>query len=495
MDILDQAPRWLLRPVGAFVELDDDAIQLIERAAQQLPHSIGELNSILKPFQSQPAYDAPANLANAYVWKNLDSFMVDAALVRKLCNYSLIHLPHPAVARLIRRLIVDPRFQRYGKRLLADSELQEVTIRATLWNPANTASWSRSRAGKRFRGSSERRTEQGVPEIATVGALRELLKIRSTAQLGFLLSAATEPNGPYTSFEIPKRRGEPRVITAPCGTLRWVQRRILRDILSHVPPDDAAHGFVQTRSTATNAAPHVKAKIVLKFDLRDFFPTIHEYRVMGLFASMGYHVGTARYSTDDRSHDVAPVLARLCCVALPSNHADSKKRTRRTGPAVLPQGGPTSPAISNLVCRRLDQRLTGLAQKFAGEYTRYADDLTFSFRDEIDIGRFRWWVDQICFLEGFTIRQDKFRAIRSSQQQHVTGIVVNERMNLPREVRRRFRALLHQCRRDGVAAVAQRQPGIEGYMRGFAAYVHMVDPSDQGKLMHEVDAILSGRAT
>ena len=145
----------------------------------------------------------------------------------------------------------------------------------------------------------------------------------------------------------------------------------------------------------TNAKPHLGAKLLLKFDLTDLFPTIHYYRVVGLFASMGYHAGNRRFGTADDFDQVGPVLARLCCY---SEHPS------RWGSAVAPQGAPTSPAMSNLVCRRLDARLQGLARRNAGIYTRYADDLTFSFQTvELDVGRFRWWVDQIYHQEGFFV--------------------------------------------------------------------------------------------
>src|SRR5262249_60831794 len=119
---------------------------------------------------------------------------------------------------------------------------------------------------------------------------------------------------------------------------------------------------------------------------------------------------------------------------------------------------PTSPAISNLVCRRLDARLAGLAERNNGTYTRYADDLTFSFKtsEGLNLGRFRWWVDQVCQQEGFTVNQEKFRVIRDSQRQRVTGIVVNEAVRVPRELRRELRAILHNCAQNSIDTEAER---------------------------------------
>ena len=212
-----------------------------------------------------------------------------------------------------------------------------------------------------------------------------------------------------------------------------MQRNLLREILEKIPVHPAAHGFVPGRSTVTNAAVHAGAELVLKFDLSDFFPTIHFVRVAGLFGSFGYRLdGNCRFSSSDKSNRVASTLARLCTF---------NDDPHQYGGGYVPQGDPTSPAISNLICRRLDARLEGLAKGLEGAYTRYADDLTFSFKaSDLNIGRFRWWVDQICHQEGFLVNQKKFRVIRQSQRQVVTGIVVNDSLRVPRRQRRRFRA-------------------------------------------------------
>jgi len=261
-----------------------------------------------------------------------------------------------------------------------------------------------------------------------------------------------------------------------------------------------AHGFVNGRSTVSNAQPHVGAELVVKFDLKDFFPTIHYFRVMGLFGSIGYALGNCMFGTDDESNQIAPVLARLCCYT-----PDPKQ----WGSATLPQGAPTSPAISNLVCRRLDARLAGLAEANKGTYTRYADDLTFSFpqAEGMNLGRFRWWVDQVCQQEGFTLNQEKFRVIRDSQRQMVTGIVVNEAVRVPRELRRELRAILHNCEKQDIDSQAKewvkqrkkKNPDFKGtaknfpqYLRGIAAYLNMVQPEHGAELLRRVNELLGG---
>ncbi|HEY0986854.1 MAG TPA: reverse transcriptase family protein, partial [Kofleriaceae bacterium] len=160
---------------------------------------------------------------------------------------------------------------------------------------------------------------------------------------------------------------------------------------------------------------------------------------------------------------------------------------------MLPQGAPTSPALANLACRRLDRRLAQLAAKVGAVYTRYADDLTLSFaqRPELRIGRLLWWIDAICEQEGFLERPDKRRILRANHQQRVTGLVVNAGVNVPRADRRRFRAILHNCAAHGVASQARDRDDFTAYLAGYAAYVHMVDPALGRAWLDEVDRLLA----
>ncbi len=270
--------------------------------------------------------------------------------------------------------------------------------------------------------------------------------------------------------------------------MRWYQRQILHRILDHVPSHPAAHGFVAGRSTVTNAAPHCGAAVLLKFDLTDFFPALHYYRVMGLFASLGYPVGIGRFSNRDEAREVAPTLARLCTYT---------PDPRRFGDGFMPQGAPTSPALSNLVCRTLDARLDGLASRNGGAYTRYADDLadflpsppgSTSRRSAGSAG------GSIRFAtrRGSLSTRSKFvqGVIRRSQRQTVTGIVTNDALRVPRDQRRRFRAMLHNCRVHRVASQARGNPGFADYLRGFASYLHMVHPEEGAELLRQVDELL-----
>jgi len=207
----------------------------------------------------------------------------------------------------------------------------------------------------------------------------------------------------YTVSSIPKRYGGTREICAPGGSLRYLQRRILDNLLNPRPLSDTCHGFRSKRSTSSNAAPHVGQAMVINLDLRDFFPTITAARVAGLFAQLDLPGGTM-----GRAFLVDAVTFR----------------------GRLPQGAPTSPGIANLICRRLDSQLSGLARHAGAEYTRYADDLTFS--GPVAIASCLPTVRRIVAEEGFALADEKTRLMRRGVRQDVTGLTVNDQVSVPR---------------------------------------------------------------
>jgi retron-type reverse transcriptase len=482
-------PDCVLRPLPVDAVVDAELHARIDELALGLPGTLAELGAQLEAVRVFREYDAAANRAAAHVWRVVDRCLGDPDLEVRLAllTFASEHFSRPALARLLRRLVKDQsvRVRGHAQRVLRQSRIREVALPAKPDGDWDQTGWLRgANPGPLARHRQGRRVLQrfNLPVVANLKQLRKLLGVRSPQQLGYFLLATEQDGGPYTKFTIPKRDGSERAICAPKSQLRWTQRRILEEILAKVPPHDAAHGFVPGRSTVTNARPHLGSQLLIKFDLKDFFPTIHYYRVVGLFTRLGYPVHDGRFGTDDESDRVAATLARLCCYT-PDPRAWHLGHT--------PQGAPTSPAISNLVCRRLDARLTGLAKRNAGVYTRYADDLTFSFKTtEIDLGRFRWWVDQVCQQEGFVVHQGKFRVIRASQRQVVTGIVVNDALRVPREERRRFRAVLHNCRTHGLESQARGRADFAGWLRGYASYIHMVHPEEGQDLLKQVNELL-----
>jgi RNA-directed DNA polymerase len=384
--------------------------------------------------------------------------------------------PRSKAARVLRRVVKDPDHQVRGaarkavtKLGLGDVAPPDIRYKESKTSPIggyNPTGWAfgifphdKSPQRKARKPSRVKALDQlQLPKLDSVAAVAAFAGVDED-RLVAMMRPGVEAGSGYVEFEIPKAKGGTRRIAAPRTPLRKIQRKILDEILAKVPVHDACHGFVQGRSTVTNAKPHERAAIVIKMDLRDFFPSVHYRRVKGLFEQLGY------------GEEVAGTLAGLTTYR-------PKVGERVVWPGMLPQGAPTSPAIANLVSRRLDRRLEKLAAKYGAVYTRYADDLTFSFAQvpDVKIGRFLWWVDGICQQEGFSERDDKRRILRAKHQQRVTGIVVNQRVNVPREDRRRFRAILHNCAKHGLASQARGHEDFPAYLAGYAAYVNMVDP-------------------
>lgn len=395
--------------------------------------------------------------------------------------------PRSRAAQVLRHLVKDPDPGVRSKATAAVRKLglEDVALPDTSYTPNapatpttrggwNPTGWLyRSRVARPTRASAL--ADLGLPELSTVKQVAELCEIKPD-DFDRLMRPGTRSGAPYVEFEIDKASGGKRRISAPRAELKRVQRIIYDQILAKVPVHEACHGFVPKRSVVSNAEPHQQAAVVIKMDLRDFFPSVHYRRVAGLFRGFGY------------SESIANLLAGL------TTHRPVLDDGTVVWPGALPQGAPTSPAIANLVARTLDRRLSGLAERVGARYTRYADDLTFSFAEQpgIGIGRFCWWVDQICQQEGFVENVAKRRVLRRGNQQRVTGVVVNSGLFVPRAARRRFRAILHNCRKNGVEAEARGREDFADYLRGFAAYVNMVQPELGAKLLAEVSEILGG---
>jgi len=289
-----------------------------------------------------------------------------------------------------------------------------------------------------------------LPFIPHREALAELLDL-PLPKLYWL----THGRNHYVAREIPKRSGGTRTLHAPKQTLKWVQRWILDHILSKVPVADQAQGFVPGRSICSHATQHTGRRVVVNCDLVDFFPSITASAVYGLFQWMGY------------GRKMSWVFALLCTV-------------EHEGQRILPQGAPTSPALTNLICWRLDRRLAGLARAFGFTYSRYADDLTFS-GDAAQRVRVRALLDQvrqIAAAEGFALNDSKLCHACRGSRQLVTGLVVNDKVAVPRARVRRLRAILHNCARDGAAS--QNRTGDPLFLQRLAgeiAFVSQVDPT------------------
>lgn len=262
-------------------------------------------------------------------------------------------------------------------------------------------------------------------------------------RLGMSVEGLKAARVAYREFTIPKRAGGMRQICAPDGEGRKLQRVILRRLLSRLPVHEAAQGFERGRSIVTNARRHKDRAVVIHIDMKDFFDGTSAKRVDRYFKAIGWN-GESR-----------AILIGLV--------------TRKGG---LPQGAPTSPKLSNIVNYRLDTRLAALAKKLGAEYSRYADDITFSLAED-DRGIARRLIriaEHIINSEGYQMhRRKKLHVWGRHNRQVVTGLVVNRGVNLPRETRRWLRAVEHRVRTGREASLSEAQ------LAGWRALARMVE--------------------
>lgn len=388
-----------------------------------------------------------------------------------------ITFPSSSAARLLRKMVKDSdnRTASAARKAVGEMDLQDVSLPdSRIKGPWRPQGWNYGLFANRY--PVNRRVRHGwqgkssLPVLKSRADVATLLGLKESE-----LEALMRPGqgSAYVEFTIPKPSGGVRKLSAPRKQLKAAQRIILERMLMPLPAHDCAHGFVPGRSTVTHARLHTGAAVLVKIDLRDFFPSIHFRRVAGFFTSCGY------------SHVVSSLLAGL------TTHRQKLEDGTVVWPGSLPQGAPTSPALANLVCRRLDSRLLALTKKFGGVYSRYADDLSFSFKEAPEkLGRFVWWVNAICQQEGFAENEPKRRVMRQSNQLRVTGLVVNQKVGIAREDRRRFRAILKNCEKHGVASQARGKPNFEGWLAGYAAYAQMVHPELGKEWSKRVEALL-----
>lgn len=329
----------------------------------------------------------------------------------------------------------------------------------------------------------------GVPPFETPGALAKWLNLEMN-ELAWMADCrtaeATLPPGPLRHYHYAwrkKRDGTARLIESPKLRLKLIQRAVLRQILGRIPVHSAAHGFCVGRSIKTFAQPHAGQPILLKLDLKDFFPRVSGARVFAIFMTAGYPEAVSR------------LLTGLCTNTVPGAVLDSWPSQ---GAAPLPassraflrqphlaQGAPTSPCLGNLAAYRFDCRLSGLAQASGAVYTRYADDLLFS-GDEVfarGVDRFYIRVSAILLEEGFEVNTRKTRVMRRSVSQRAVGLVLNQGLNVPREDFDRLKAILHNCVRRGPSGENRtNHPDFAAHLSGRISHVEQVHPGRGRKL-------------
>ena len=245
----------------------------------------------------------------------------------------------------------------------------------------------------------------------------------------------------YTEFRVLKKSGGYRTIHSPKGSLGIVQRKLSQVLYAVYRPRPSVHGFAASRSIVTNAKAHVNKKFVLNLDIKDFFGSINFGRVRGMFIANPYKL-------DEK---VATVLAQICCF-------DNK----------LPQGAPTSPIVSNLICAKMDSELQRFSKQHGLLYTRYADDITLSSnRNELPTSLVSHYekglpnvmlgdeLRSVIERNGFQINEAKVRLAYKTQRQEVTGLIVNQTVNVSRKYVRNIDGALHAWERYRLEAATE----------------------------------------
>lgn len=256
-----------------------------------------------------------------------------------------------------------------------------------------------------------------------------------------------KPSYHYRFFEIRKKVGKPRQITTPKTYLKVIQWWICDNILDRQPLHECVHGFRRGRSYVSNANVHFGQSHFLNIDIESFFPSISSDQVEAIFLKMGYPLEGAKTLRD---------LVTLGGTA--------------------PTGSPTSPMIANLVLTQLDEQLFGFAEAKGYRYTRYADDITFSSLEWIEVDVLddvRRLVEQF----GFKLNAKKTKFMGEGDRQEVTGLVINSHPNMPRDWRNTVRGYLHR-----VVCSPEQYVGQHAKVQGFLGTLLALDPQAKLKI-------------
>ncbi|WP_394181273.1 reverse transcriptase family protein [Yoonia maritima] len=351
-------------------------------------------------------------------------FQREAKLIAEDLIQLLPMMTSPSAAMIAMRLLECDAFERVYRECLRLGIWPDVDLRSGMMLPLPTFA------------------QLNIPNLPTDADLADWLIIDS-ARLGYLADVSNrqndhpEPRVHHYRYALrSKSTGGQRVIEAPKSGLKSLQRHVLHGILDKVPVHPDAFGFVRGKSCLQGATRHCGEECIVSFDLQDFFPSIQSMRVLGLFRRLGYPAS------------VAQMLTGLCTTATPGRVLAGLPPQQRQQMRVphLPQGAPSSPALANLIAFTLDRRLAGLAGSIGAIYSRYADDLTFS--GDIGIARILMnAVPQIVKDEGFVMNPAKTRVSHLSERQTVTGLVVNQHVNISRRQYDQIKATIHALRR------------------------------------------------
>lgn len=275
----------------------------------------------------------------------------------------------------------------------------------------------------------------------------------------------------YKNFSIPKKSRGVRTISAPVARLKDILTYLNILLSSMYKPSEYAKGFVKGQSVATNALAHVGHNYVFNLDLKDFFPSIEKSRIWKRLTLPPFNFQS----------NIADIIAGLCTMRVEAGE---------TAKYVLPQGAPTSPIITNMICQNLDRKLAGLARRFGLIYTRYADDITFSSMHNVYAaeGEFMAELKRIIAEQNFTINEAKTRLQNTRCRREVTGLTISHKINVPKKYVNDLRQLFYIWEKYGISVATTRfmahysaekphekkTPSIQAYIEGKLLYLKMV---------------------
>ncbi|PTX61472.1 RNA-directed DNA polymerase [Kordia periserrulae] len=266
--------------------------------------------------------------------------------------------------------------------------------------------------------------EKGLPIIYNLTHLSRLVGYEKNYIIQAAI-ASKHSEAYYRYHKVLKKNGDVRKIKEPLPNLKAIQYWLLHNILEKIEPSAYAKAYVKKRGLKQNIRFHKGQKKVLSIDIKDFFPSITFEKVENIFLTIGYSVELSNY------------LAKLCCL---------KEK--------LPQGAPTSPYISNLIFKNIDEIIAVYCKNLNIRYTRYADDLTFS--GDFDETSLLNYINEIMTENNFILNKDKTKLMLYSERQIVTGIVVNDKPQLDKETRKEIRQHLYYIKKYGLESHMER---------------------------------------
>lgn len=267
----------------------------------------------------------------------------------------------------------------------------------------------------------------------------------------------------YKKLLIPKKRGGTRELLIPNNNLKYIQKWILNNILNHMKVSNFAKGFEKNKSILDNAVVHIKQECIINMDLQNFFPSIKIERVFKVFYYYGY------------TKEISFLLSKLC-----------------TYKGILPQGSPASPKIANIICLKLDKRISRLCQKYEAKYSRYADDITISGKKGVE--SILKVAEGIIENEGFKLNKNKTRVAYNNKRQEVTGLNLNSgRVTIPRKYKRELMQEIYYCQKFGVEGhlkhIKCEKAFYKEHLYGKAYFINMIEPEIAAKILNELDKI------